>query len=175
MLTQFREVIANMVFPEGQEDRRRLERYVNEDALTGLANRRAFDLAIEKAEADETLAILVFDVNNLGKANKSNGHAYGDSIIKRAAGVFKNATEGIGRAFRYGADEFVVILPEATAYDMLPIMEEAFGVLIADDGTQISLSGSGGNTFAEADEALQLIKSLRKQVVSAYLSKLKAA
>ncbi len=87
------------------------------DNLTGLENRRAYDEYIlllddklEKNEVDDSLTVVVLDVNGLKKTNDIYGHAAGDELIKTAADCIKNVFGDTSRCFRIGGDEFVVIL-----------------------------------------------------------------
>lgn len=161
MLTHIREIIADIVFPEGREERRSLERYANEDPLTGLANRRAFDLAIGTAEADPNVAVVIFDLNNFGRVNKLESHAVGDALLKHTARLL--GEHGSGRAFRYGGDEFVALVPQRCAGHYIYQIEGDFDVMVLKDGTEVSISGSLGNTLAEAEINLQKFKTARKR------------
>lgn len=89
------------------------------DALTGLANRRCFDEALEKewrrAQRFRTpLALVIADVDAFKAYNDALGHPEGDRCLAAVAGVFR---ESVGRAgdlaARYGGEEFVVLVPGA--------------------------------------------------------------
>ena len=86
------------------------------DGLTGIANRRFFDLRIQsefrRAQREQTpLAIILFDIDYFKQFNDEFGHIAGDLCLKRIAqtigGRFNRATE---LAARYGGEEFVVII-----------------------------------------------------------------
>jgi diguanylate cyclase (GGDEF)-like protein len=88
----------------------------NVDGLTGLANRRHFDeeLASEfhlsnRPEAE--LSLLVIDVDHFKAFNDLHGHAVGDKVLKELALVLKKQIRRPGEAFRYGGEEFAVLLP----------------------------------------------------------------
>jgi GGDEF domain-containing protein len=89
-----------------------------EDALTGLANRRALDERLEPAveaalERGEDLSLLVCDLDNLKQINDTGGHASGDEALVRVARVLEGAAGDRDDAFatRISGDEFCLVLP----------------------------------------------------------------
>src|SRR5207237_10867587 len=88
------------------------------DALTGLANRRSFDQAIEMewARAERSgrpLALLFADVDHFKLFNDNHGHQRGDECLRDIAGVIgKNAIRPTDLAARYGGEEFAIIMPD---------------------------------------------------------------
>lgn len=127
--------------------------------MTGVANRRAFDKALNKAEADPKISIVVFDVNNLGLANKQVGHEIGDAYIEHAAGAVAHI---FSRCFRIGGDEFASFCQAGAEQFMIDDAQARFGSALLDSGTVVSLTGSFGTTFKEADSKLQALKKFRK-------------
>lgn len=159
MLSIVRATLADVIYPEGREERRSLFRMANVDQLTGLGNRRAFEAAMETASKDPGVVIAVFDLNNLGLANKARGHTHGDSLIRYAAIAL---TEVFSRVFRIGGDEFVVIANRSGVERDVERAENYFGSC-PESGFEVSLSGTYGETFDEADAKLQKRKAERKQ------------
>jgi len=127
--------------------------------MTGLGNRRALDKALPAAEADQSLSIVIFDINNFGAANKELGHYWGDKYIRTAA--YALARE-YSRCFRFGGDEFVAICPKGLEELTIEFVEHSFGSAFIKHGLVVSITGSHGNTLAEADEKLQELKAIRK-------------
>jgi diguanylate cyclase (GGDEF)-like protein/PAS domain S-box-containing protein len=87
------------------------------DSLTGLYNRRYFDQRIreELARADrakQPLALLLCDMDKLKIVNDTKGHQVGDEALKAIAKSILDSTRGVDVAFRWGGDEFMVILPQ---------------------------------------------------------------
>ncbi len=97
-----------------------LERSALEDALTGVANRRAFD-QIFKEQLDLTenspsgCCLLLIDIDNFKRFNDKYGHQSGDKVLRFVATMLKKMTKGQDFVSRYGGEEFAVILP-ATGY-----------------------------------------------------------
>ena len=87
------------------------------DGLTGLYNRRQFELGLEQEfnrtkrhPADFSLAIL--DIDFFKKVNDTYGHQYGDYVLKTVADIMKAAFRKTDLLYRYGGEELVIIMPE---------------------------------------------------------------
>lgn len=97
-----------------------LERLSAQDALTGLANRAAFDQRFEllweqAAHQRGTLSAVVLDIDHFKIVNDTQGHLYGDEVIKRVAALLQQSLRGKNDfAARYGGEEFVLLLPNAS-------------------------------------------------------------
>ena len=98
----------------------RLEEQAFLDPLTGLLNRRALgrDLQREIGRAvryDRSLNLMVADLDGLKAVNDTEGHAAGDVRLRAMATALTAALRVGDLAYRIGGDEFVVLMPEATA------------------------------------------------------------
>ncbi|MEZ5651535.1 MAG: GGDEF domain-containing protein [Burkholderiaceae bacterium] len=85
----------------------------NTDALTGLANRRAFDDAILqfcRGHGSRGLCLIMMDIDHFKKVNDNYGHPYGDLVIKTVASIIHANVRGRDLAARYGGEEFAVLL-----------------------------------------------------------------
>ncbi len=97
------------------------------DELTGLYNRRYFyqklDREIERAnEQGHPISIIMLDVDGFKKFNDRYGHLKGDALLKTVGRVLQSSIrENLDCAFRYGGDEFVMILPDADQETALSI------------------------------------------------------
>ncbi|MBC8065305.1 MAG: diguanylate cyclase [Chlorobia bacterium] len=90
------------------------------DSVTNLLNHRAvhqrFDrMFTETRDAEKTLAIMIVDLNNFKLFNDTYGHVTGDQVLKKVAKVLNEECDANMLTARYGGDEFMVILPEASA------------------------------------------------------------
>ena len=95
----------------------RLSALAFEDALTGLANRRAIEDRLEELAArGEPAALLLGDLDGLKAVNDSRGHDEGDAVLRCAAEVLRAATADVPGVLpaRLGGDEFCVLMPGAT-------------------------------------------------------------
>ena len=170
LLAEVRRHIAGALCPELVEQRNTFERLANTDTLTGVASRRALDLALPAAERDPHTRIVILDANDFGIVNKMCGHAAGDELLRRMARSITLSAERYGcgvRVFRPGGDEFVVLAPEVAAYLIRDAAEADFGTVTPRSGLYVSLSGTVGRTFAEADAALQARKAAKKSAQGA--------
>jgi diguanylate cyclase (GGDEF)-like protein len=86
----------------------------NTDPRTGLANSRAFDLALEGAlstrATHETLSVLMIDVDHFKQFNDRHGHPAGDEALRAFGGVLRSCMRDGDVAARYGGEEFAVLL-----------------------------------------------------------------
>lgn len=85
----------------------------NNDELTGLYNRTAFENEIKKlpeTSADDSLVLVAMDINGLKQVNDTFGHAAGDELIIGAATCMKQSFSPYGKIFRTGGDEFFAII-----------------------------------------------------------------
>jgi diguanylate cyclase (GGDEF)-like protein len=117
---------------------RTLQRLTTEDALTGLANRRLFDLSLEKEwrrarRASEPLSLLMMDVDHFKRYNDHYGHVTGDSCLRAVASILNlGAVRAGDLVARYGGEEFAVLLPATGADDALAfagrMVERVYGL-----------------------------------------------
>ncbi len=98
------------------------------DPLTGLPNRRSFEITIEneirRAERyRRSFAVLMMDFDNFKSYNDKFGHSAGDNILKRFSILMKEAIRDVDFLGRYGGDEFIAVLPETDANFALAVAE----------------------------------------------------
>jgi diguanylate cyclase (GGDEF)-like protein len=113
---------------------RRAHELAHTDPLTGLANRRALEMAVQASlrappGAQEVHALLMLDMNGFKKINDVYGHPEGDDVLAIVAGRLTAATRGRDLVARLGGDEFAVVAlhlagPEAAANVAMRIVKE---------------------------------------------------
>ena len=94
----------------------RLHNCSNNDELTGLWNRRFFHrrLGEELKRVKKTgdwVSLIYIDVDNFKRINDTNGHVFGDMVLRRLADILKANCRGVDTVARWGGEEFVIILP----------------------------------------------------------------
>ena len=161
---------------ENAELHRELEKQAVTDGLTGVANRRSFNEALEREferarRYNQDLSLIVVDLDFLKKINDTYGHMTGDEAIKAIGHVLAQSSRSTDITARYGGEEFCVLLPN-TDIEMAEQLGERLRRLIADtliEGPG-SLSASIGVAsypmhsdssdmlFLRADEALYRAK-----------------
>jgi len=105
----------------------RLERLAHTDDLTGVINRRAWDVELERevgrARRDGTpLAVAMLDLDHFKEYNDRHGHQAGDRVLREAASAWRAALRDTDLLARYGGEEFAVALPGCD-------LEEASGLV----------------------------------------------
>jgi diguanylate cyclase (GGDEF)-like protein len=109
----------------------RLETISQQDALTGIANRRAFDhrLTLHFADAvrrKEPLSLVICDVDHFKDYNDSYGHPAGDDCLRHIGGALaRSCKRTTDFAARYGGEEFALVLPDTPAEGALTVIETA--------------------------------------------------
>lgn len=117
MNSHFSTLLDNMVQLKSQMDSAyaRLFYQATHDALTQVYNRFYFDLfldhALDQAEREQAIFGIVFiDCNDFKQVNDEHGHLSGDNVLHEVAARLREAFMGHGDVFRYGGDEFAVLL-----------------------------------------------------------------
>ncbi|MEJ1979008.1 MAG: diguanylate cyclase [Acetobacteraceae bacterium] len=103
--------------------RKALEHLSERDGLTGIANRRYFDQALDRAcrhaaRSGERLSLAMIDVDHFKQYNDHYGHGAGDDALRKVAAVLAGfARRPNDVAARYGGEEFVILLPDVVELD----------------------------------------------------------
>jgi diguanylate cyclase (GGDEF)-like protein len=132
-----------------------------QDHLTGLYNRRSLQMQMEKCvEAakryEETFSVIMLDIDHFKQYNDTHGHVEGDRLLVKLAGILLHKMRNSDYIFRYGGEEFLVILPETGADKACEAAERLRIAVEAEAGVTISL---GVATYQkDAQESASLIK-----------------
>ena len=167
-------VRAQRVSLRGREaEAKRLARV---DSLTGLGNRRALEemLRAEVARAERSgqpLCLVTVDVDDFKRFNDNHGHLEGDRMLREVADALRRAVRRPDACFRWGGDEFAVVLPETRAAGAARVcdrIEAAVASSETRDGDPVSIrwgvaeSAAGmdaGELMSASDQALIAAKS----------------
>lgn len=98
------------------------------DPLTGLYNRRYFIEQIElefkrSKRYSRDLSLLMLDIDHFKLVNDNYGHQIGDIVLRKISSVIINLLRDSDLAFRYGGEEFMIILPETKSEDAINVAE----------------------------------------------------
>jgi len=157
------------------------------DEMTGLYNKRFFNTKMNEEtayalEADKPMAVMVLDIDHFKVYNDSYGHWEGDQVIIRIGEILSNLVEDGQWPFRYGGEEFVLLLPNTKCDDAYLLAEKFQNIVRGQEFTpgmtlSIAITVSIGLTelcpndnhetvFQRADEALyKAKKNGRNQIV----------
>jgi diguanylate cyclase (GGDEF)-like protein len=100
------------------------------DGLTGVGNRRYFDVCIDKEwraskRNNKPLSLLLIDVDHFKRYNDRYGHQQGDLCLQQVATAMRNALpRSSDLLFRYGGEEFCALLPEMRSADAVEVAEK---------------------------------------------------
>lgn len=95
------------------------------EPLTGLQNRRRLDLDLASISPDDQVAYVMVDIDHFKNFNDSNGHAAGDEALRQVSALLTASVRPKDLVYRYGGEEFCVLLPGATAEEAAIVAERA--------------------------------------------------
>ncbi len=124
---------------------RRSQQRVYSDPLTGLHNRRFFEnqlgLELERSlRTGQPLALLFVDLDHFKRVNDERGHEVGDLVLQHAARLMLQHLRRIDQVFRWGGEEFALLLPGTGRDDALHTADRLRGVI---ERTPLILPGDG--------------------------------
>lgn len=177
---------------ERRREEQRLSWEATHDSLTGLLNRRAFNVSLMKCLADAgsqavASVLVLIDLDYFKPVNDQGGHLTGDDLLGRLAGFLKKSVRQSDTVARLGGDEFGIILPACGAERAAELAEDirlgiesirieqngqSFGVTASIGLTEMSeTDASPREVMARADEGAYAAKARgRNQVVTVPLS-----
>ncbi|MEO6996294.1 MAG: GGDEF domain-containing protein [Lacunisphaera sp.] len=111
-----------------RNENQQLSHLANRDRLTGLLNRGAFDDSLASgliAAADKrfTLALLMIDLDHFKSINDHHGHQTGDEVLRHVSRIFHANVKAPAEVFRYGGEEFTVLIPTAKEDEAVVLAE----------------------------------------------------
>jgi diguanylate cyclase len=100
----------------------------NLDPLTGLCNRRTMDQRLNSLwDGPAPLSVLMLDIDHFKRINDTFGHACGDLVLRQVAEALRRCLRAEDCAFRYGGEEFMVLLPNTPLAGALSVAESIRG------------------------------------------------
>lgn len=114
------------------------------DPLTGLANRRFMEIQLEKSfqaarRYGEGLSVIMLDIDHFKIYNDTHGHPEGDRLLAKIATVLQKEMRASDYVFRYGGEEFLVLVPNTGLKKACDAAERLRSAVEAEAGVTISL------------------------------------
>jgi diguanylate cyclase (GGDEF)-like protein len=106
-----------------QRLRERLAALAERDGLTGLFNRRRLDEVLKAAGPGEPIACLMVDIDHFKRFNDTFGHDAGDAVMQHVAQILAEEVGEAGGAYRFGGEEFTILLPGMSAAEGFEVAE----------------------------------------------------
>lgn len=159
------------------------------DPLTGLLNRAQIFATLEQEvrrtrRSERGFCLLMLDLDGLKAVNDVLGHQRGDQVLRALSAIVRRSIRGVDTAYRYGGDEFLVLLPETDYAGAFVVAEkiragaEEVGEAFAGEEARTSVSiglvshpedgASAEELMLAADKAMYHAKSLGKNQISGY-------
>ena len=173
--------VYNDILKDNEQKRQALSYTATHDALTGLYNRAAFDKAYKMYEND-TVGVMVADIDHFKSYNDNYGHDVGDRVLRAVAEKLQEYFRSDDHISRIGGDEFCIIMPNTRHSQADKLSEKIRGInkdLANPEGGMPSVTISAGfafwdrpnpesTLFKDADKMLLEIKRDRSDCVAVY-------
>lgn len=145
-------------------ERRRLDAHqvflAVHDALTGVANRAAFEDAVAQLSANGPwpISVVMVDLDGLKQLNDQHGHRAGDEQLRAAASVLRRACRASDLVARIGGDEFSVLVSNCDEVSLQALEARLSAALdLHNETAPVKLAWSVGSAVARADDSLRTV------------------
>jgi diguanylate cyclase (GGDEF)-like protein len=100
------------------------------DALTGVANRRAFEYELNRRMTEwnrqrAPLTLMLIDIDHFKRLNDTHGHQAGDQVLQQVAEIIEEDCRETDLVARYGGEEFAIVMPNTPAGEAMKVAERA--------------------------------------------------
>ncbi len=138
----------------------------DQDGLTGLANRRRFEVDVDDEwqrcrRYGRPLSVVMVDLDHFKRLNDEHGHQLGDEVLRAASAALAGVLRSSDTAYRYGGEEFVVMLRETGIEEAAAVAERmrhaVAGVTIATSGLLVSASAGVAERHASMGHHTELV------------------
>jgi diguanylate cyclase (GGDEF)-like protein len=167
-------IVISGIFAVFISYKRKLEKRMETDALTGLANRSYLQRRYQQLrKRSANICIVMVDLDHFKQINDQYGHGAGDEVLRTAANVLTNILRNGDTVCRWGGEEFVLLIPEITAQNCIALVEKARREVergnVKHGNHTITFTASFGVTAGST--SLQLSKHLANADMALYESK----
>lgn len=153
----------------------RLQEESIRDYLTGLYNHRYFRRELtrrvdEAQRYEKTFCVVLFDLDHFNRINDEYGHQVGDDVLEEFANLLKNLTRSADLVFRYGGEEFALVLPETGHEDAHALAERIREAVAKHDfeiDRQVTVSGGVAEYPSDSNDGYDLIQVVDERLYEA--------
>jgi len=138
-------MFINMMVYIIEQQQRSLQRLIITDPLTGVLNRRCLNESMKNAQerhqrnhSKETMVMM--DIDHFKGINDNNGHECGDEVLIKLVEIIKSRLRKLDMLFRYGGDEFIILLNETNAVDAGNLAEELRQLVEQSEEDKVTIS-----------------------------------
>jgi diguanylate cyclase (GGDEF)-like protein len=148
--------LENVRLSEEVERRRSTEEDLRElcerDPLTGLLNRRAWDMALSGSlrRRRRSIHVALIDLDHFKDFNDLHGHPAGDALLRRAAVAWRGALRTADVLARYGGEEFAILLAGCSTETALGIVDRVRQATVGEQSVSIGIARWDGRESADA-------------------------
>lgn len=158
LIISFTMLYLNRIIEQEIEKAEQLEKIALTDTLTGLANRRKLERAFDNMTVHLPLIMLLIDLDHFKLINDDFGHDTGDRVLADFSEILRNCFRDTDSCFRWGGEEFVVLMENVPRDVVLNIAERLRETVENHDfGISRHLTVSIGFTEGRGDEALKTL------------------
>jgi two-component system cell cycle response regulator len=148
---------------------RQLEEMATRDPLTGLFNFRQLQVSLDREmirsqRHGHAFCVFIVDVDHFKAVNDTYGHLFGDHVLKRLGEIMQRALRDTDRLFRYGGEEFFILMPETSQEGAAVLADRLMDAIrihtFVSDGKSAKITvsiGGAGFPFQSIDK-VQLFK-----------------
>ena len=148
-----------------ERENEELKKQVERDPLTGLYNRRGLENKLEEQVSlydrkEWIFSIVMLDIDNFKTINDTYGHETGDEILAKVGEMFKAYTRAEDKVYRYGGEEFCVIMPKTGKEEAVQAGERLREVLssYSENGLPKFTMSAGVSSYSAGETACDTIK-----------------
>lgn len=164
--------------------KKKAEKFALEDSLTGLYNRRYFDIVLEEEvlkayRTNSSVSLILVDIDSFKLYNDRFGHTIGDEILSLLGTFLKtNIRKGVDKAFRIGGDEFAIIVSDslevavnianrlASKWEEVNQREVSLSIGVSELKKDLEMKQAIQELFKNADKAMYESKRVKSSYVS---------
>jgi diguanylate cyclase len=145
---------------QADKSHREMERIAQTDPLTSLLNMRTFESALNQSRSEGPAYLLIFDLDRFKLVNDMYGHIFGNEVLVAVAGLMRSQIRACDLAFRYGGEEFAVVLRNCSAGHAILVAERLRAAVSAHsfapaEGQTLRVTISGGLVPLRADQSVE--------------------